>query len=319
LLRKWSSILDLRVRLDRPLRADLETVKLWFDPPTVEKEHKMASFPPPGKYNVTVPIQIPGELNWSFRLTTAVNVGPDGAVSLPNLGPLERVAWQEEGKNQTPDTATDPPSDPVPGPIDSVPNSAAVKFGMNWTPDAQSLFFGEQHFTHVGPIRTDPSHDLAHLIVAANGNLPWAPKGDRETIKLAEYNAVFLEHLLNNIFNSVVSLKLTEQEVFPRTLKHARWFVERHFAPFPISAEEAFGELCRQIDLEVIVGLSIYFFRQKFAERSNPDYKIKSWTLGARCNKWPLPIGRNEIDFRDAVRHQINRLKGSRGPVLRGL
>jgi hypothetical protein len=78
----------------------------------------------------------------------------------------------------------------------------SVTLIMNWTPERQSIRVGDREFSHDGPICTHPSHDLTHLLIAANGNLPWAPEGDNGTIKIAEYNAVFLEHLLNNAYNS---------------------------------------------------------------------------------------------------------------------
>jgi precorrin-6B methylase 1 len=194
--------------------------------------------------------------------------------------------------------------------LDSAPSKPPVKLSMKWTPAKQVISFGNSEFYHDGPITTDPSHDLAHLIIAANGNLYWSPQGDRETLKLAEYNAVFLEHLLNNIYNCVVSQKQSELDAFSQTLAHARWFVEKHFAPFPLSPEEAYCQFCRHIDPEMIVGLSPYFFEQKRAERNNSDYKRMSWMLTIYSNDRPSPAEQSGFEFSFAVKRQIMRLKG---------
>jgi len=184
---------------------------------------------------------------------------------------------------------------------------------MNWTPEMQSISCGEREFIHDGPIETDPSHDLAHLLIAANGNLPWAPEGGKDTIKLAEYNAVFLEHLFANTYQSVVAKDRDDQEVFSRTMAYARWFVEKHFAPFPVSAKKAYCQFCLHINAETVAGLSPYFFEQKRAERTNPDYRLKSWVLWIKSNDWPRPGEQIGIEFKLAVRRHITRLKDFSG------
>jgi len=184
---------------------------------------------------------------------------------------------------------------------------------MNWTPEKQSISCGEREFTHDGPIETDPSHDLAHLLIAGNGNLPWAPEGGKDTIKLAEYNAVFLEHLLTNTYQSVVAKDRDDWEVFSRTMAYARWFVEKHFAPFPVSAKRAYCQFSLQIDAETVAGLSPYFFEQKRAERTNPDYRLKSWVLRIKSHDWPTPLEPVGIEFKRAVKRQIVHLKGFSG------
>lgn len=186
----------------------------------------------------------------------------------------------------------------------------SVKLVMNWTPEMQSISYGERDFTHKGRIETDPSHDLAHLIIAANGDMAWAPEGGTEAIKLAEYNAVFLEHLLNNIYDAVMSQHTNGWEAFSPTLTYARWFVESHFAPFPISAEEAYCQFCWHIDGKTIVGLSSYFFEQKRAERNDPAYALRSWALSTYSDNWPTPIEQSGIEFRLEVERHIMRLKG---------
>jgi precorrin-6B methylase 1 len=186
---------------------------------------------------------------------------------------------------------------------------ASAKYAMNWTPEMQSISVDGQNFVHDGPIKTDPSHDLAHLMIAANGNLLWAPEGRSDAIKLAEYNAVFLEHLLNNTYNGVLAKSNDGTALFLQTLAHARWFVEEHFAPFPIPSEEAYCQFCWHIDDEMIVRLSPYFFNQKRAERDDTNYKLKSWAVQISPDDRLVPLEQSEIEFQLAVSRQMMRLK----------
>jgi Family of unknown function (DUF6065) len=185
----------------------------------------------------------------------------------------------------------------------------SVTLIMNWTPERQSIRVGDREFSHDGPICTHPSHDLAHLLIAANGNLPWAPEGDKGTIKIAEYNAVFLEHLLNNAYNSIIQGQNRTQIAFELALRHARWFVEKHFAPFPLSAEEAYCQFCAYIDPDKIANLSNYFYEQKKAERADADYMRKSWQIVFNSDTQPTIQEHNGIVFQALVQGLIGRLK----------
>jgi len=184
-----------------------------------------------------------------------------------------------------------------------------MRVAMTWAPDKQVMWFGENEFLHEGPTSTHPSHDLAHLLIAANGNLHWVPEGERVSVKVAEYNAVFLEHLLNNIYNSV-SRRVNDDEAFAQTLSHARWFVERHFAPFPLSVEEAYCQLCRHIDAETIADLCPYFFIQKRAEQADADFMLKSWRIEIDSDDRPTPLEDCGIEFKLAVRRRLIRMSG---------
>ena len=41
-----------------------------------------------------------------------------------------------------------------------------------WRRERQIFALGDAIYDHKGPTKTNPSHDLAHLLIAANGNLP---------------------------------------------------------------------------------------------------------------------------------------------------
>ena len=132
-----------------------------------------------------------------------------------------------------------------------------IKFAIQWGPMLQMTSTHGRIFVHEGSTRTHLSHDLAHLLIAVSRQLPWMPEGDdRDAVKIAEYTAVFLEHLLNNTYNNVMVGK--DPEIFVRTLAHARWFVQEHFPPFPMSPGEAFGQFCCHLDTESIVDLCLF-------------------------------------------------------------
>src|SRR5579862_4257898 len=112
-------------------------------------------------------------------------------------------------------------------------NAAPAQLLLSWTPMIQSLSVDEAEFVHLGPTITDPSHDLAHLLIAANNIMLWRPEGPVDEVKLAEYNAVFLGHLLNDTYDVLVADDPDYSKAVMRASEHMRWFVEEHFAPFP--------------------------------------------------------------------------------------
>ncbi len=52
-----------------------------------------------------------------------------------------------------------------------------------WSPQRQSFACDQDVSDGHGAIPTDPSHDLAHLIIAANGGMAWQPQGDRTQVQ----------------------------------------------------------------------------------------------------------------------------------------
>lgn len=145
-----------------------------------------------------------------------------------------------------------------------------MSIGMSWSHEGQRFYSGDEAFTHDGPINIDPSHDCAHLLIAANGDMLWNPKKENEKrlIQIAEYNASILERFLYETFDCFVS-QSPGQDLVPKVVKYAKWFVEEHFAPFPMSAREALESFCSKLNKESIIRLSPHFFRMKRSEVSN--------------------------------------------------
>jgi hypothetical protein len=150
----------------------------------------------------------------------------------------------------------------------------STRAGIVWGPTRQTFFYGRDVYANAGPASTDPSHDLAHVLAAASGNLLWKPGRDDARNRVAEYNAVFIEHLCDAAFNCVVYDAVRPGRILDRVKAHARWFVDEHYAPFPMSADEAYRQFCRNVNAAAITRLSPYFFFQKRAERE--DYSLKS-------------------------------------------
>jgi hypothetical protein len=179
-----------------------------------------------------------------------------------------------------------PPTDPV--------------LGMSWTPALQTFYHGTDIFTHEGPTNTEPSHDLAHLFVAAGSNLPWKPIGDDRLGRLAEYNAIFIEHMLDRVYTCVILRSIKPDIILTMVLQYARWFVETHYAPFPVPAEEAYRLFCWGIDGATIVRLSPYFFIQKKAERDDPSVRTRSTQISFAASDVP-PAEGNSLAFKTIV------------------
>jgi hypothetical protein len=138
-----------------------------------------------------------------------------------------------------------------------------------WTAERQQFSFGERSYDWEGPIGTEPEHDLAHLLIAANGGgMEWLPTGERDQICMAEYNAVLLENFLLHV-------NASREQPLVDAVKHSRWFCDKHYAPFPVSSEMAFHAWLSRIDPRAIARLSpIYFEMQdsKGEKGSKGDY-----------------------------------------------
>lgn len=187
-------------------------------------------------------------------------------------------------------------------------NAVDREFSMRWTPERQWMRAGAKEFVHDGSTDTHPSHDIAHLMVAANGKLLWTPDGSRSETKIAEYNAVFLEHLMTNAYNAVTAGTLDLRKCFEQGVAHARWFVEHHYKPFPLTAEEAYFQFCRFVDVERITSLSPYFFRQKSAERADANFMQKTWSFSMSADDRPTTNGGIGRTFQEAIRMLLKRM-----------
>lgn len=138
--------------------------------------------------------------------------------------------------------------------------------GFSWLRERQIMFHRRRIYVHDGPTDTLPSHDLAHLLVGMGSNLPWCPTGPDAEVRVSEFNAAVLENLLSFTYEHVACRSVGLDEILPKTLQYARWFVEKHYAPFPMPLEEAYRRFCLGIDAEAITSLSHYFFTQKERE-----------------------------------------------------
>jgi hypothetical protein len=123
-------------------------------------------------------------------------------------------------------------------------------------------------FAHEGRISTRAEHDVAHLMIARNGILPWRPIGARDEVCLAEFNAVHLEVLLvtvgSNPFPLNEKLRLAAAGVIP----HMQWFAEVHFSPFPVTAAEALSRFWRSLAPERILPLIPLFQRVRCSDQT---------------------------------------------------
>lgn len=138
-----------------------------------------------------------------------------------------------------------------------------------WSRERQEIACDGERFAHPLPVSTSPSHDVAHLLVAASW-LPWKPTGTRDEICASEFNSVLLEHLAVDVLDAIV-LGHSAHGSLPRVLEYARHFAEVHYAPFPVSFEDAVDRFCEGLDAETILRLSPVFFRTRAFELAHQD------------------------------------------------
>lgn len=144
---------------------------------------------------------------------------------------------------------------------------------FHWGPQQQRFCCDDQFLEGHGTILTDPSHDLVHLIIAANGQLAWQPTSDRNHTCMAEYNAVLLEHIFVNTFDCITLKSIPESEIWPKSRQFMQWFTRDHYAPFPMTEEEAAEQFLDRINPKLVSRLFPYFFSLKFRERTDPTYR----------------------------------------------
>src|SRR5262249_45099136 len=90
---------------------------------------------------------------------------------------------------------------------------------------------------------------------------------------------VMIEHLLARIYTSA-------EAIVDQTRTYGRWFVESHYAPFPLSYEEAEQRLVSSFDIEALTRLSPLYFEQKHRELDG-DFMTRSWTLSFESAEIP--------------------------------
>lgn len=198
---------------------------------------------------------------------------------------------------------------------------AAKQLKFYWSPQFQLFSCDGAKLEGHGFIQTNPSHDLVHLFIAANGNLPWQPVESREQTCFAEYNAVMLEHLLVNCFNAGALGSLPAQQIIPEARKFLRWFVSEHYAPFPVSEEEAFRRFAAHLDIERIVRLFPYFYSLRAWECFSLDYRAETYDLEFTSEDDPVreapewAADPNILETQELVRQKLSEAVAEAGSI----
>lgn len=139
-----------------------------------------------------------------------------------------------------------------------------------WTPGRQEFSVDGERFAHPMETPTSASHDVAHLLAAASG-LSWKPSGTRDDVCFAELAAVLLEHLADNVSSAVLLGRGTAEGALSRTLEYARWFIDEHYKPFPVSFDRALAEFVSGLEIETAARLSPVLFRTRIFELEHQD------------------------------------------------
>lgn len=181
-----------------------------------------------------------------------------------------------------------------------------IEFGMIWTNEKQTFYCGEEKFTNDGAITTAPSHDLAHLLIAGSGNLSWKPDGEDSLLRIAEYNAVFLEHLCVHSYECVESRTIEPHKIIPTIKEFMKWFVDTHYAPFPVNADEAYYQFCSKINAPVIIRLCPVMYHQIKKERTGQN--LTEYDISFRFNDTPHLEG-NVFLFQELMSKLLSNLK----------
>lgn len=181
--------------------------------------------------------------------------------------------------------------------------------GFSWLLERQIMFHGGRIYVNNGPTGTLPSHDLAHLLVGIGSNLPWCPVGPDAEVRISEFNAAVLENLLSYTYEHVTRQSIALEAVLPTTLQYARWFVEKHYAPFPIPLQEAYRRFRLGIDADAITDLAHYFFTQKEREREDHD---GPWEM-LLIRQPPAELGAPAQQFQALIRNTLQSMKAPPG------
>lgn len=179
------------------------------------------------------------------------------------------------------------PAIAVENPAETVQTTAVSSLSFSWSATKQLFACNDVFYANHGPTPTSPSHDLVHLLVAANGGLAWLPQKNRSLACFAEYNAVFLETLFDRTCNLLVFQTTAVSDTLAVTLKHMDWFVNEHFAPFPTTAKAAYQQFCQHINPFLICRLFPYYLATKLYERSQPDHREAAYELSFTSTDQP--------------------------------
>lgn len=126
---------------------------------------------------------------------------------------------------------------------------------LAWHRDRQWFAVDGERFEHEGETGTTVAHDFCHLVIAANGGLPWRPAGEDREIRLAEFNAVYVEWIYHGVYERMSTRRELAGDLLARALEHAQDFVENYYAPFPTTFGHARRTFHRAIRPELVARL----------------------------------------------------------------
>lgn len=143
-------------------------------------------------------------------------------------------------------------------------------YELAWSVGRQTFSARGEVFTNEGDPGTSVGHDFCHLVIAAHRSLPWRPAGRDRSIRLAEHNAVLLEWIYHAVLVRLARGDCGEalaRGVLDEAEEHARDFVERHYAPFPVTFATARTRFYRAIRPELVARLlPVYVDAQRMNE-----------------------------------------------------
>lgn len=175
-------------------------------------------------------------------------------------------------------------------PAIALPSAAisARQLSFYWAPTYQRFACDDVVTEWNGTTQTNPSHDLCHLIIAANGQMPWLPHGERSLVCFAEFNAVFLENLFDRTCNAIVSGTSPGYETLLEAIEFMEWFVNEHYSPFPVSHRSAVQRFCRRIDPFLVTRLFPYYLQVRQYEHTQSDYRQAEYQLHFSSQDQPV-------------------------------
>lgn len=155
-----------------------------------------------------------------------------------------------------------------------------MKLAMRWEPERQFMWVDGDIYEHAGRPLTTPSHDLAHLVVAANGELPWKPSGAYDSIVFAEFNASFVQSTFMQVRAALLDPALRGREA-EGIAKNAHYYANEHAVTykidFPCSQEEATDRLALAIRPDFVARLFPMYVTTVALElrRDHPPIRIE--------------------------------------------
>ena len=151
--------------------------------------------------------------------------------------------------------------------------------GIEWAPGRQICYVGTRQFVHEGTSDATPSRDLARVILAASGVLPWFPEGSADHLRLVDFNTAFLENLMNQILQHAAQESFDSRSAIRGAMTRMGVFANELSGRFPIEIETAYREFCSNMDQETVVRLSPYYFALRRMEQADDTYSSRKLAI----------------------------------------